>query len=48
MVSPTAVGSLISTTVTADGGVGGISLVDSGEVFTVCGISIDGRAWQLE
>ena len=41
-VSPTAVGSLISMTVTADEGVGVTGLVDSGEIFTVCGISIAG------
>ena len=40
IVSPTAVGSLISTTVTADEGVRATGLVDSGEIFTVCGISI--------
>jgi hypothetical protein len=39
------VGSLISTTVTADEPVGVTDLVDSGEIFTVCGISIDGGPW---
>ena len=47
MVWPTAVGSSISTIVTTDEGVGGIGLVDSGEVFTICGISIDSGTWQL-
>ena len=47
MVSPTAVGSLISTTVTADEGLGVTGLVDSGEIFMVCGISIDGGPRQL-
>jgi hypothetical protein len=47
MVSPTAVGSLISTTVTTDEGVRVTDLVNSGEIFTVCGISIDSGTRQL-
>lgn len=42
MVSPTAVGPLISTTVTADEGLPVAGLVDGGKIFMVCGISIDG------
>ena len=42
MVWPTAVVSLISTTVRADNGLGVTGLVDGGKILMVCGISIDG------
>jgi hypothetical protein len=42
MVSPTAVVSLISTTVRADNGLGVTGLVDGGKILMVCGIPIDG------
>jgi hypothetical protein len=47
MVLPTAVGSLISKTVTADEGLGVTGLVDGGEIVMVCGIPIDGSPRHL-
>jgi hypothetical protein len=44
---PTTVGSLISTTVTADEGLGVTGFVDGGKIFMVFGISIDEEAWKL-
>ena len=50
MVSTTTVGLLISTTVTADDGLGTTGLVDGGEILMVGGISIDGGhgSWDNE